>query len=91
MVALIRATARSPIRSALASFESYMSFVGAPCTRAQFEANMDAKMRDKAFLGDLGPLLRLGLDYDAREAWQTVHERIVSQLPGEPWKGVALE
>ena len=79
------------IEDLLASFESYMSFVGAPCTRAQFEANMDAKMRDKAFLGDLGPLLRLGLDYDAREAWQTVHERIVSQLPGEPWKGVALE
>jgi len=75
-------------QNVLACFADYMSFVGSSATRAQFEANMASKMQDKAFLGDLNQLLRPGMEYDSREAWRTVHEQIVSLLPGEPWKGI---
>jgi hypothetical protein len=59
-------------------------------SRAQFEANMDAKMRDDVFLTDLTPLLRPAVKFDNHEAWQQVHEQIVSRLLGEPWKGREL-
>lgn len=72
------------------SFAAYMDFVGTEASRAQFEANMDAKMQDDVFLTDLEPLLRPALKYDNHEAWQQVHKQIVSRLPGEPWKGSEL-
>ncbi len=64
-----------------------MDFGGTSASRAQFEANMDAKMRDDLFLRDLQALLRPEIEYDNHEAWQAVHERIVFRLPGDPWKG----
>ena len=75
------------VEDLLSSFAAYMDFGGTPASRAQFEANMDAKMRDDVFLGDLQPLLRSEIEYDHREAWKGVHARVVSRLPGAPWKG----
>jgi hypothetical protein len=46
------------------AFEQYMSFGGTPLTRAQFEANMAAKISDPPFLEDVPALLRTGLAYD---------------------------
>ena len=57
-----------------------MDFLGTQASRAQFEANMDAKMRDDVFLTDLEPLLRPALKFDTHEAWQQVHKQIVSRL-----------
>lgn len=74
-------------RLLLGAFEHYMSFGGTPVTRAQFEANMAAKLLDPAFRGDVPVLLRTGLDYDPDRAWSRVHEALVARLPGEPWKG----
>lgn len=71
----------------LDSFTAYMKYGRTPVSRAQFEANMDAKIRDDLFLGDLGPLLRSDIEYDHQSAWRMVHERLVSRLPGDPWKG----
>ena len=71
----------------LAAFEQYMAFGGTPVTRAQFEANMAAKLTDPAFLTDVPPLLRTGLEHDAAAAWSRVHAALVGRLPGEPWKG----
>lgn len=56
----------------------------APVTRAQFEANMAAKLTDPSFLADVPPLLRTGLEYDAAAAWSRVHAVLVSRLPGGP-------
>ena len=75
------------IDDVLASFVTYMDFVSAAVTRAQFEANMAAKMRDQSFLGDLPRLLRPGLDYDVHAAWVAVHQALIARLPGEAWKG----
>ena len=73
----------------LKAFERYMAFGGASVTRAQFEANMAAKIADTPFLADVQPLLRTGVSHDSAEAWSRVHTRLVSRLPGEPWKGYA--
>ncbi len=72
----------------LASFDAYMRFGDTPVSRAQFEANMNAKMRDEGFLSDMEPLLRSEIEYDNQMAWRAVQEQIVSRLPGDPWKGV---
>ncbi len=71
----------------LRCFGEYMTFGGATATRAQFEENMAAKLRDAVFVADTGPLLRPGLEYDVDAAWRRVHERLVGRLPGDPWKG----
>jgi predicted nucleotidyltransferase component of viral defense system len=71
----------------LAAFQQYMTSAGASVTRARFEANMAAKMRDPAFRGDVPALLRTGLAYDPEHAWARVHEALIARLPGAPWKG----
>lgn len=69
------------------AFEQYMNFGGTPATRAQFEANMAAKLADASFLTDVHPSLRTGLVYEPAEAWSRVHAAVITRLPGEPWKG----
>ena len=71
----------------LKAFEKYMAFGGTPVTRAQFEANMAAKITDASFATDVPPLLRTGVEHDPPEAWSRVHTALVSRLPGDPWKG----
>ncbi len=71
----------------LEAFDEYMTFGGTPVTRAQFEANMAAKITDAPFLADVPPLLRTGIDHDPTQAWSRVHSALVSRLPGAPWKG----
>ncbi len=75
------------VEEILASFAAYMALGGVSITRARFEANLEAKMKDAAFLGDLRSLLRPGLEYDTSDAWREVHERIVSRIPGHAWRG----
>jgi len=71
----------------VAAFEAYMRFGETPVTRAQFEANMAAKMGDETFLDDVQTLLRTDLEYDPKEAWKRVHAALITRLSGEPWKG----
>jgi len=71
----------------VAAFEHYMVFGGTPLTRAQFEANMAAKLDDPSFSHDVSPLIRTGLAYDPSEAWSRVHDAIITRLPGDPGRG----
>ncbi len=75
------------IEDLLTSFTEYMRFGGSSVSRAQFEANMAEKMRDEDFLHDMEMLIRPGMEYDHQSAWRMVWQQLVSQLPGEPWKG----
>jgi predicted nucleotidyltransferase component of viral defense system len=68
-------------------FEKYMHHGHTPVTRAQFEENMAAKIRDAGFLADAKPLLRTGIEHDPASAWERVHGALVARLSGEPWKG----
>lgn len=70
-------------------FTEYMRFGDTGASRAQFEANMTAKLEDAIFVNDVRPLLRPGIQYDVEEAWALVHESLVVRLPGAPWKGAS--
>jgi len=68
-------------------FQRYMTHVGASVSHAQFEANLAAKVRDRAFMEDTTPLLALGTDWDFEAAVRLVSSNLVARLPGDPWKG----
>jgi predicted nucleotidyltransferase component of viral defense system len=72
-------------------FLEYMDREGHTLTRAQFEQNLHDKESDTAFLSDMRPLLRPGLNYDAAVALSTVRKALVERLPGDPWRGPAVE
>jgi predicted nucleotidyltransferase component of viral defense system len=76
-------------RTLLVCFARYMREGGAPVSRAQFEANLHEKRRAPVFSADIEPLLRPGLAWDFDVAMDQVLQRLVAQLPGDPWKGQA--
>lgn len=71
----------------VAAFERYMAHGDTGVTRAQFEANLAAKLKNPRFLEDLAPLLAPGSGWDPDAAQQTVAESLVCRLKGDPWKG----
>ncbi len=60
---------------------------GCPVTRALFEQNIEAELRDPQFNADIGPLLAFGYRWDMEEAARTIVARLIRLLPGAPWKG----
>lgn len=70
----------------VACFLEYMQRSNNPVSRAQFEANLHKKRTDKAFLNDIYPLLRPGLEYDSTAALDIVRRALIGILPGDPWR-----
>ena len=68
-------------------FERYLEEGKTRISRAEFEANLTAKLQVPAFLDDIVPLLRTGARYDVAEAAGLVRVRLIAKLRGEPWKG----
>jgi len=69
-------------------FDHYMTHVGAKITRAQFEANLTAKLSDDYFTTDWAPLLAIGAPaFNAHAAGEHVRTVLLAPLPGDPWKG----
>lgn len=68
-------------------FRQYMAHGGHHATRAGFEANLHAKLKEPLFTADLMPLLAPGLGWDIEAAGRYVRDELLSHLPGEPWKG----
>ncbi len=62
-------------------FTRYMENDGRPITRAEFEANIAEKIADKVFLGDVPPLLALGVSFDPVAAIERVRDALLSRLP----------
>jgi len=73
----------------VAAFSEYMTRDGHRATRAQFEKNIEAKLHDPQFNADIGPLLATGYSWDNESAAASVRSRLITRLPGEPWKGRA--
>lgn len=69
-------------------FHEYMGRGGHSVSRAQFEENLHLKSSNAKFRGDLTPLLRPGIEWDVDKAFGLVLEKLVSGLPGDPWKGL---
>lgn len=68
-------------------FLKYMEHGGDTISRAVFEANLQEKLASEPFLADVVPTLAPREDYVPFQAGALVHARLVSKLPGEPWKG----
>ncbi|MGH7442772.1 MAG: hypothetical protein ACREKE_08890 [bacterium] len=54
-----------------------MGHEGHAITRAEYQANLDAKLGNKAFLHDIRPLSAAGADYDPLVVMKTVQERLL--------------
>ena len=81
----LNATGAAPVRI-IEAFSAYMKHGGHTVTRAQFEQNLDAKLRNPQFTADIGPLLATGRNWDMPAAAVDVSERLIALLSGDPWK-----
>ena len=68
-------------------FLHYMDHDGAAVSRAEFEANLAAKLGSAVFLEDLRPLIPPEVEYDPAKAAEVVKDELITRLPGEQWKG----
>jgi predicted nucleotidyltransferase component of viral defense system len=68
-------------------FRRYMDHDGAAVSRAEFEANLAAKLASAVFLEDLRLLIPPEVEHDPAKAAQVVKDELIARLPGEPWKG----
>ena len=67
-------------------FVRYLEHDGLAVSRAEFEGNLNGKLRNRSFLGDIPPLLPTGVSYDVAEAGALVGQRLIAQLRGDPWR-----
>jgi predicted nucleotidyltransferase component of viral defense system len=70
-------------------FRRYMEHDGSAVSRAEFEANLAAKLESEAFLEDIRPLIPADTEYNPLDAAEVVRNELIARLPGEPWKGPA--
>jgi len=68
-------------------FQNYMDHEGATVSRAEFEANLTAKLKSVAFLEDIRLLIPADVVYDPVIAAEIVQNDLIAKLPGESWKG----
>jgi predicted nucleotidyltransferase component of viral defense system len=71
----------------VACFLRYLGHAGLTVSRAEFEANLEAKTADPRFLEDIAPLLSPHCPWDPSDATRYVREELLARLPGDPWKG----
>ena len=68
------------------AFTKYMAYEDKAVSRAEFEKNLNLKIKDSIFLGDMQDLILQPELYDAHEAFEYVMDEVITLLPGDPWK-----
>jgi hypothetical protein len=71
-------------------FKTYLEKENLKVSRAEFEKNMSYKLQDAIFQEDIFLLLPYELAYDQWDAYELVHKKIISELPGGSWEGSDL-
>ena len=69
-------------------FQRYMADGDLTVSRAEFEANLAAKLNTATFREDVQSLISADITYDPEIAAELVHSELISELPGDPWKGL---
>ncbi len=64
----------------LCYYEYMRHAVTTPPSRKDFHRNMEMKMKDEEFLGDMNMLLRVGEQYDPRQAYEVVKSILLDRL-----------
>jgi len=72
-------------------FLQYLDQSGLRISRAEFEANIAAKLADPTFTRDVTPLLGPHVQWNIKDAANYVREELLARLPGSPWKGADSE
>ena len=78
---------RSNAGRIVAMFQEYMDREGGAVTRAMFERNLAGKLLNPQFIADMSALARPGFEWKPEQAARTVARKLITLLPGEPWKG----
>jgi predicted nucleotidyltransferase component of viral defense system len=65
----------------VACFTRYMEHDGRRVTQTQFERNLARKVEDAVFLGDVPPLLALGVSFDPVAAVRRIQDTLIPGLP----------
>jgi hypothetical protein len=68
-------------------FQRYIEHDGTTVSRAEFEANLEAKLESGGFHEDVKPLIAADVEYDPVVAAEMVRDKLIARLAGEPWKG----
>ena len=76
------------VEKIITCFLEYMKFSNQRVTRAEFEENIHYKRKDIVFGEDISPLLSAAVakEFDLNQAFTNVANKIISKLPGKPWK-----
>lgn len=62
-------------------YRCYMEYsVDKPPTKKQFLVNMEEKMSDKEFLDDIYIILKQGVEYDNKKAWERVKTGLIEKI-----------
>lgn len=69
-------------------FIQYLEHEGKRVTRAEFEKNLFAKLKDVTFLSDVSSLISSDYSWNSEEAARYVQAEILPHLGGEPWRGI---
>jgi predicted nucleotidyltransferase component of viral defense system len=65
----------------LKCYRAYMDFdVAHPPTQKVFIANMEEKMKDSDFTGDINVILRPGVEYDNEEAYEFILKTVLENI-----------
>jgi predicted nucleotidyltransferase component of viral defense system len=77
------------IPATLDVFQHYLKLQELTISRAEFEKNLNEKRNIPPFLDDIPPLLRTDIisQWDPKAAFEMIYNRVIAQLPGDPWKG----
>jgi predicted nucleotidyltransferase component of viral defense system len=68
-------------------FLKYMEYGGHRASRAEYEKALYEKREDQEFISDITPLLPVESEsYNPVQAYTDVEKKLISLLPGEPWK-----
>lgn len=67
--------------SILVAYKEYMqASPGNPPSKKKYLINMEEKMKNAEFLGDVGAILRPDVHYDAKQAYELVKNRLISHI-----------
>jgi len=73
-------TSKVDIITLVSAFKKYMEHEGHPIAAADYIANVEAKIKDEEFRGDLTSLLRAGVEFDFAQAWEKLSKELFSKL-----------
>lgn len=68
------------VNKVVKAFKHYMNEEGNSVTQKQFLENMEKKIQDADFIGDMNGLLRSGIAYDIKEAYELVKREILEKI-----------